>query len=148
MTRIVALVRRTALALGATAVLAAPALAQDAPLPPRPGADDVCLGFAFGRWTPALDWKLAGHARVDSMALQRAPTGRDWATPGTAADTTLLLLPAWWPAGVWVTVPRTPAPGDTIVGRATALVADGRRNAPAAEVRAWRVACGGRPEAP
>ena len=144
MTRIAALVRHVCRALGASVALSATLAAQDTPLPPRPDADDVCLGFAFGPWTPALDWKLAGHGRIDSTALQRAPTGRDWATAGTSADTTLLLLPAWWPAGVWVTMPRTPAPADTIVGRATALVADGRRTAPEAAVRAWRVACRGR----
>ena len=142
-TRPAALVRHAA-ALAAVVLFAAPARAQDAPLPPRPDGDDVCLGFAFGRWAPPLDWTLAGHGRVDSTALQRSPTGRDWATAGTVTDTTLLLLPAWWPAGVWVTIPNTPAPGDTILGRATALVADGRRTAPQAGVRAWRVACGAR----
>lgn len=37
------------------------------------------------------------------------------------------------------------APGDTVVGRAHAFVADGRVATPTASVRAWRVACGGQP---
>lgn len=138
------LVRRAAAAALVACAAGAPLAAQDVSLPPRPDEDDVCLGFAFGQWSPPLDWKVAGHGRVDSTALQRSPSGRDWAASGAAADTALLLLPAWWPAGVWVTLPGTPALGDTVVGRATALVADGRRAAPEASVRTWRVSCGRR----
>lgn len=107
--------------------------------------DNACLGFSFGTWTPALDWQGAGHGpRPNPKSLQHAPEGRDWATDLSqdSADSALVLFPAWWPAGVVVRLPkRMPEPGDTLRGRATALVADGRRQAPVAEVRAWRVPC-------
>jgi hypothetical protein len=58
-------------------------------------------------------------------------------------DSVVVLYPRWWPAGVIVALPtRTPAPGDTIEGRARALVADGRRANPTSRVRAWAVRCG------
>ena len=111
------------------------------------GAPDapVCLGFSFGPWTPPLDWRGAGHeVAVDSARVLRAPDGRDWASPGlgSGSDTTLMLFPAWWPVGVEVALgTRSPALGDTVSGRATALVADGRREAPTSRVRAWQVPC-------
>jgi hypothetical protein len=104
----------------------------------------VCLGFTFGQWTPALDWKAAGHeTRIDPATHQRAADGRDWATTQLVQDEhTIMLLPSWWPAGVNVTLPtRTPALGDTVVGTAFAYVADGRKKAPTAKVWAWRVEC-------
>jgi hypothetical protein len=53
-----------------------------------------------------------------------------------------MLFPAWWPVGVEVALgTRSPALGDTVSGRATALVADGRREAPTSRVRAWQVPC-------
>jgi hypothetical protein len=110
----------------------------------------VCLGFSFGPWSPPLDWRLAGHeVAVDSAHVPRAPDGRGWATAsqGAPAEATLMLFPAWWPVGVEVVLStRNPAPGDTVSGRATALVADGRREAPTSRIRAWPVPCGrGRP---
>jgi hypothetical protein len=123
-------------------------------LPPRalraqsaPSHDDepVCLGFSFGPWTPALNWRGAGHGEMpDAKVLQHAPSGRDWASDagGGQPDSLLILYPAWWPAGVRVDLPtRTPASGDTVVGKATAFVANGAVKAPEARVRAWRVAC-------
>lgn len=105
----------------------------------------VCLGFSFGEWTPALDWRAAGHGDMpDANALQHAPSGRDWASDGGAGqpETLLILYPAWWPAGVRVDLPtRTPAPGDTVTGRAIAFVANGSVKAPSARVRAWQVPC-------
>jgi hypothetical protein len=115
----------------------------------NPAKDEpqVCLGFAFGAWTPPLDWRAAGHgAMPDSSRLQRAPSGRDWASDAGAGepDSLLILFPKWWPAGVSVELPtRTPAPGDTVVGRAVAFVANGARKSPTSSVRAWRVGCGG-----
>ena len=107
--------------------------------------EPVCLGFAFGTWTPKLDWRGAGHGEMPSAGmLQRAPSGRDWATDGGAgaADSLLILYPGWWPAGVRVDLPTpTPAVGDTVVGRAVAFVANGEVTSPVARVRAWRVAC-------
>lgn len=104
----------------------------------------VCLGFTFGQWTPALDWKAAGHlTQIDPANHQRAGDGRDWATTQAVQDEhTIMLLPSWWPAGVSVTLPnRAPALGDTVVGTAFAFIADGRRRAPTAKVWAWRVPC-------
>jgi hypothetical protein len=124
-------------------VAVAPSLAR---AQARPNTDEptVCLGFAFGRWTPALDWRAAGHAvAIDPSLTQRAGDGREWATTqAVESEHTIILLPGWWPAGVSVTLPtRAPALGDTVAGSAFAYVADGRRAVPKAEVRAWRVPC-------
>lgn len=105
----------------------------------------VCLGFAFGAFTPKLDWAKAGHAPIrDSSAVQRAPDGRDWATDQAMPnDSSLYLFPSWWPVGVLIELTtRKPAPGDTVSGRATALVARGNITPPTAKVKAWRVPCG------
>jgi hypothetical protein len=104
----------------------------------------ACLGFAFGAWSPALDWAAAGHGPPPRPEdFQRAPAGRSWAvTYEAGADTVLLLFPPWWPAGVAVALPRRlETSADTIAGRATALIADGRRKAPESRVRAWLVPC-------
>lgn len=104
----------------------------------------VCLGFAFGRWTPPLDWHAARHTgAMDSSGVGHAPGGRGWAAgDGEMPDSTLMLYPGWWPVGVTVALPtRSPARGDTVSGIATALVADGRVRNPTAKVRAWRVPC-------
>jgi hypothetical protein len=105
-----------------------------------------CYGFAFGAWTPALDWQLAGHgAPVDSARVPRAPNGRGWAAIDVEpqSDSTLLLFPPWWPAGISVKFATKPAsPNDTIAGRAVALVADGRKRPPTTAVKLWRVPCG------
>lgn len=134
-------------AVTVTAFTAGAQDADSAAAPRRPD-DAVCLGFAFGAFTPKLDWERAGHQPVrDSSALQHAPAGRDWAADiATSRDSLLYLFPAWWPVGVLVEVPnRAPAYGDTVSGRATALVARGDLTPPVAKVRAWRVPCGGAP---
>ena len=106
--------------------------------------ESICLGFAFGAFTPKLVWEKAGHRpiRIGSGA-ERAPDGRDWASDRAVPnDTTLYLFPSWWPVGVLVEVPsRRPLPGDTLTGRATALVASGKITPPVAPVRIWRVPC-------
>lgn len=120
------------------------ARAQDTARPPAT-EPAVCLGFAFGAFTPKLDWAKAGHAPIrDSSAVQRAPDGRDWASDvALPNDSSLYLFPSWWPVGVWVELStRTPAPGDTATGRAIALVARGNIAPPVAAVKAWRVPCG------
>jgi hypothetical protein len=131
-----------ALVLG-VAVMPSSAPAQSTP----PSSAPACLGFAFGRWSPALDWRAAGHGAVlDTSRVQHAPSGRDWAVGGTAteSDSVLILFPRWWPVGVAVELPtREPAPGDTIVGRARAFVASGQSTVPTTRVRAWRVPCAG-----
>ena len=102
-----------------------------------------CYGFSFGTWTPALDLANAGHRPLSSATEQpKAPGGRDWASDVMPNDTTLLLFPTWWPAGIQVTLSRKPrSSADTVSGSAQALVADGRATAPRAPLRAWRVAC-------
>jgi hypothetical protein len=103
-----------------------------------------CYGFAFGSWTPPLDWSAAGHGPPPAPGSeQRAPAGRAWAFNGEqASDTLLILVPSWWPAGVVVSLPNPPrVGGDTVITRATALVANGERRAPVSRVRVWAVAC-------
>ena len=131
-----------ATALGAIVTPHAVAHAQDAG---GRAAESVCLGFAFGAFTPKLDWEKAGHAPSRAGSVQRAPDGRDWASDQALPnDSSLYLFPAWWPVGVWVELStRAPAPGDTVDGRATALVALGNIAPPVARVRAWRIPCGG-----
>jgi hypothetical protein len=134
---------RTVLVAVALAAAPSAARAQSSPV----GSAPACLGFAFGRWSPALDWHAAGHgAAVDTTRVQHAPSGRDWAVGGssTESDSLLILFPRWWPVGVAVELPtREPAPGDTIVGRARAFVASGQSPVPTTRVRAWRVPCAG-----
>ncbi|MEP7066595.1 MAG: hypothetical protein ABI889_11220 [Gemmatimonadota bacterium] len=128
------------------AFLAALANAAPAQTAPSPGAAGSCLGFRFGTWTPPLDWHAAGHERTPgSNSAPLAPGGRDWAAEPTQRDAqgTMLLFPSWWPVGVTVALPaRALAPGDTVDGRATALVANGNVTPPSAVVRAWLVSCG------
>ena len=102
-----------------------------------------CFGFTFGAWKPALDLTAAGHSKEPlDTALLKAPGGREWASDATPNDTTLLLFPTWWPVGVEVVFTRRPQSfADTVAGRATALVANGRVTPPRAPVRLWRVAC-------
>jgi hypothetical protein len=136
--------RRPLVASVALAFAAAPLAlrAQD-----RPSDPPVCLGFSFGPWTPVLDWHAAGHgAKMDTSRMAVTSTGRDWAVDGIAGieDSIVLLFPKWWPVGVAVTLPtRRPAPGDTVIGRAQALVADVKAKSPTSRVRAWAVPCGG-----
>jgi hypothetical protein len=112
-----------------------------------PGNEPACFGFAFGVWTPALDWKKAGHPPRSSAADPTAPNNRQWAvTAADRGDSLFVLFPSWWPAGVLVKVRHTPAAsGDTVAAVATALVADGRLKAPATPARVWAVPCGGAP---
>ncbi len=106
-----------------------------------------CLGFSFGTWTPPLDLKEAGHSPiVDTTRHLRAPGGRDWALSGpkVVGDSEIFLLPIWWPAGVVITLEHAPRSTiDTVHGKAVALVADGRKAAPSAVIRAWEKRCGG-----
>ena len=137
------------LLLGLALLLPAAAAAQ----PPAPTGfvrplEQECLGLAFGRWTPPLDARAAGHGTLpDAASLPHAPGGRDWAAAVSAGrDTTLMLFPAWWPAGVHLRLPSgARVTGDTVRGTATALVADGRLRAPTAAVRVWLVPCGRAP---
>jgi len=104
-----------------------------------------CYGFAFGKWTPALDWERSGHGSVlDSARVPRAPNGRAWAASNIEirSDSSLLLFPPWWPAGVLVVFKAKPASlRDTVAGIATAFVADARKQASTSSIRGWLVPC-------
>jgi hypothetical protein len=124
-------------------VITGPALALTL-LTSRATAQDAnCFGFSFGTWQPALDLKRAGHgAPLPPGVIPKAPGGRDWASDAMPNDTTLMLYPEWWPAGIQVTFPRRPAAaGDTVAARALAFVADGGAVSPRASARLWRVPC-------
>lgn len=106
---------------------------------PRP---DECFGFTFGEWEPPLDWAAARH-RVPLARPPGTPSGPrgDASHAGLATDSSLMLYPAWWPAGVLVHFTARNAAGDTLRGIATALVADGRVRAPVSPVTGWKVRC-------
>jgi hypothetical protein len=121
-------------------VFGAPLAAQSSAREP-----DECFGFSFGAWDPPLksvantfnpgeDPKAGAAPGAPRGWAARAPSGRE---PG---DSSLVLFPAWWPSGV--TIDWTGARGDTLVGVAHALVADGRLKVPASAVRGLRVPCG------
>ena len=127
------------------------ARAQD-PRPVSP-APDECWRFAFGAWTPPLDARASGHerdfsrARPSGMVSGRPTTDAPPAARDLAArvpvngDSTLILCPGWWPAGVELTWDRARSHADTLRGAAHAFVADGRKQNPTAPVIAWRVPC-------
>lgn len=133
------------------AILIAPA-ALEAQALPDPRAPDECVGFRFGTWDPSLK-SVASRYNPGYDPTTSAPAGaqRDWAAkvpsgrPEAAADSVLLLFPAWWPSGV--SIAWQEQRGDTLIGQATALVADGRIKNPVAAVRGLRVPCV-RPESP
>jgi hypothetical protein len=123
------------------AVFAAAAPATSTAQAPTPPAG--CYGFAFGRWHPALDLVVAGHAADGRAAV--APDGRSWASTDDerppADSGQLMLFPGWWPAGVRLRAARLPVPGDTVRGVAIALVADGRVTAPRSQALVWGKRC-------
>jgi hypothetical protein len=120
-----------------------------------PRTPDECFGFSFGKWEPALRSAASTYSPgYDPTSSAPAGAPRSWATrapngsPSTAgepADSVLLLFPPWWPAGV--AIQWTTRHGDTLVGLARALVADGRVKNPESPVRALRVTCGAAPAA-
>lgn len=115
-----------------------------------------CLRVGFGAWEPPLDWQAAGHRDSASSVGARDRAVRDSVFDGTATASgrdemrwseggrQLMLFPPWWPVGVVVTFDSsamTLARGDTMTGRATALVADLRRPPPRAVARVARAGC-------
>jgi hypothetical protein len=130
----------------------APRLVWAQAQPPRMPAPDECFGFKFGSWDPPLK-SVASTYNPGYDPVTSAPAGspRDWAArisngkSETAADSVLLLFPGWWPAGV--AIEWTEQRGDTLIGKAHALVADGRVKNPETAVRGIHVACR-RPEEP
>ncbi|MES2523082.1 MAG: hypothetical protein V4617_10315 [Gemmatimonadota bacterium] len=109
----------------------------------RADTANTCYRFTFGAWAPALDLRRAGHDPSANPLAGAAP-GRDWAATDAKDDgVSLMLYPAWWPAGVRVQLPGgRPALGDTARGSAVALVADARVAPPRATTKAWGVQCG------
>ena len=112
-----------------------------------------CFGFTFGTWEPSLK-SAASTYNPGYDPKGSAPTGapRDWAarvpngrTADTPSDSVLILFPGWWPAGV--AIEWKEQHGDTLVGIARALVADGRLKNPVSTVRGMHVPCA-RPDTP
>src|SRR5436305_3446117 len=110
------------------------------------GAPDECFGVRLGAWDPPLKTVASRYnPGFDPTASAPAGAQRDWAAkvptgrPETAADSVLLLFPAWWPSGV--SIAWREQRGDTLIGQATALVADGRIQNPVTAVRGLRVPC-------
>lgn len=130
----------------------APGLLAAQAMPPGMLAPDECFGFKFGSWDPSLK-SVASTYNPGYDPVASAPRGspRDWAAriangkSETAADSVLLLFPAWWPAGI--AIEWTEQRGDTLIGTARALVADGRVKNPVTAVRGIHVPCR-RPEEP
>ena len=128
---------------GAVPLLPRAAAAQsaaDSSGAPPPGE---CYGFSFGRWDPPLDWAAAGHTIPKLLPPEARGTERgDASRAGLSGDSTLMLYPPWWPAGVLVRFTAVAPRSDTLSGTATALVADPRRPPPTAQVHVLRVPCG------
>lgn len=121
------------------------ALAAQGTAAPKNIDTGECYGFSFGKWTPPLDWERSGHVTVlDSARVPRAPNGRGWAASDIEmpSDTSLLLFPPWWPAGVLVAFKTKPVTlADTVRGTATAFVADARKQPSTSVIRGWLVPC-------
>lgn len=161
-TRSSARLASAAATLAVLLAVAGPAWGQSAGDTTRPHApaDRPCLIFAFGTWTPPLDWQSAGHegsadrsgaaARRlrDSIFLQNrddagaARDGMMW--DDASGGTRLLLFPWWWPAGILVHFDTTTLAADTLRGTAEAMVADASHRNPTATVRALRRGCASR----
>jgi len=111
-----------------------------------------CWRFAFGDWTPPLDWERAGHAgragdlaervrRVrDSVFVRDSAATRNNAMywERTKQELAVVLFPPWWPVGVRVVFDSILADGREMTGRATALVADAGQEPARARARAMR----------
>lgn len=117
-------------------------------------APDECFGFSFGKWDPPLRTASSTYSPgYDPTSSAPAGAPRSWAmrsplgtSPDAPADSVLLLFPPWWPAGI--AIQWTAQHGDTLIGVAKALVADGRVKNPETPVRALRVPCRSAPGAP
>ena len=120
------------------------------------GADDVpsskCWRFAFGSWTPPLDWDRAGHDGKAADLANRVQRVRDSvfardtnATRNSAMTWeqtrngwSVVLFPNWWPVGVKVDFDSVLASGREMTGNAIALVADAGQEPSRARARAVR----------
>jgi hypothetical protein len=112
----------------------------------------TCWRFAFGAWTPPLDWAGAGHdGRASDLAdrVQRVRDSvfaRDTNAVGNNAMVwertkngwSVVLFPQWWPVGVQVQFDSVLSGGSEMTGRATALVANSNASPSRARARAVR----------
>lgn len=112
----------------------------------------TCWRFAFGAWTPPLDWSRAGHSGRAGELADRVQRVRDsvfvkdtnavrnsemlWER--TKLGWSVVLFPTWWPVGVMVQFDSVVTPGREMVGGATALVADATQEPSRARARAVR----------
>ena len=131
--------------LGAVNRSHAQAPVQDAP-------SSKCWRFAFGAWTPPLDWERAGHVGEASELEARVRRVRDsvFAKDTNAVRNNamlwerrqngwaVVLFPTWWPVGVKVEFDSVVAEGREMLGQATAFVADARQKSSQARARAVR----------
>ena len=111
-----------------------------------------CWRFAFGSWTPPLDWDRAGHDGTASDLANRAQRVRDsvfardtnatrnnammWER--TRRRWSVVLFPNWWPVGVKVDFDSVLSAGREMTGTATALVANAGQEPSRARARAVR----------
>ena len=122
----------------------------------RQGNDEApsskCWRFAFGSWTPPLDWDRAGHDGRASDLANRVQRVRDsvfardtnatrnnamtWER--TKSGWSVVLFPSWWPVGVKVDFDSVLAAGREMTGQAIALVADAGQVPARARARAVR----------
>jgi hypothetical protein len=112
----------------------------------------TCWRFAFGAWTPPLDWERSGHdgragdlaSRVqrvrDSVFAKDSNAVRNSAMvwERTRLGWSVVLFPTWWPVGVKVDFDSVLTEGREMAGQATALVADAGRDPSRARARAVR----------
>jgi hypothetical protein len=111
-----------------------------------------CWRFAFGAWTPPLDWERAGHHGSTGAMSDRIQRVRDsvfakdtnavrssamlWER--TTRGWSLVLFPSWWPVGVKVDFDSVLAGDNEMTGEAVALVADASQEISRARARAVR----------
>jgi hypothetical protein len=119
---------------------------------PDQSPSSKCWRFAFGAWTPPLDWDRAGHHGTASDLANRTQRVRDsvFARDTTATRNSpmywertkggwaVVLFPSWWPVGVKVDFDSVFAEGREMTGHAIALVADAGQAPSRARARAMR----------
>lgn len=119
---------------------------------PSEAPTSKCWRFAFGAWTPPLDWENAGHEGRASDLANRVQRVRDsvfakdtnavrnktmyWEQ--TKVGWSVVLFPDWWPVGVKVDFDSVLAQGREMTGEAIALVADAGKLPARARARALR----------
>jgi hypothetical protein len=138
--------------VGALALLVLAARHEAAPPQAAPQPSGLCWRFAFGSWTPPLDWERAGHHGNTAEMSDRVQRIRDsvfakdtnavrnnamiWEK--TRRGWSVVLFPPWWPVGVGVEFDSVLAGGNEMTGQAIAFVADAGRENSRARARAIR----------